>query len=206
MMRMEDKMQKAVIDADFFIKLTESASDKGELFCHIMRDLRVRPIIHRYVAEVELKRHKDLKKLVEQGKIDIKDYDEYIDRKDDKAYQEYFKWAYEKMNRLDFPQNEDIYTYHATDENLGEIRSIYLARKLNCMYFMSDDSGARSFAKNAFSSKKKLETMSIYEALKQCCLLKTDITLKKINPVLHAVFGERQQMLKELQKMYAVKN
>lgn len=203
---MEDRMQKAVIDADFFIKLTENASDKGELFCHIMKDLKVHPIMHRYVAEVELKKNKELKELVDQGIIDIIDYDEYIDRKDDKEYQEYFKWAYEKMNRFDLPENVDIYTYHDIDENLGEIRSIYLARQLNCMYFMSDDSGARSFAKNAFSSKKKLETMSIYEALKQCCLLKTDITLKKINPVLHAVFRERQQMLRELQEMYATKN
>ena len=153
-----------------------------------------------------IEKNKELKELVDQGIIDIIDYEEYIDRKDDKEYQEYFKWAYEKMNRFDLPENVDIYTYHDIDENLGEIRSIYLARQLNCMYFMSDDSGARSFAKNAFSSKKKLETMSIYEALKQCCLLKTDITLKKINPVLHAVFRERQQMLRELQEMYAAKN
>ena len=205
MRRMEDRMQRAVIDADFFIKLTENAFDNGKLFCHIMEDLKVHPIMHKYVATVELKRSKALNELVAQGKIEIIDYDEYIDRKDDDEYQEYFRWAYEKMNQFDFPENADIYTYHDIDENLGEIRSIYLAKQLKCMYFMTDDSGARSFVKNAFSSKRKVVAVSIYEALKQCCLQKTTITLKQINPVLHVVFRNRQHMLKELQAMYAAK-
>ena len=81
------------------------------------------------------------------------DYDVYIDRENDENYREYFKLAYEKMNRYDFPENQDIYTYHCIDENLGEIRSIYMAMRMNCMYFMSDDSGARSFVKNTFTSK-----------------------------------------------------
>lgn len=110
------------------------------------------------------------------------------------------------MNCFDFPDEEDIYTYHAIDENLGEIRSIYLARQLNCMYFMSDDSGARSFVKNMFSSKKKLETMSIYEALKECCIKETCITLKQLNPMMHKVFRNRQKQLKELQAMYGEKD
>jgi two-component system sensor histidine kinase YesM len=130
---MENKMQKAVIDADFFIKLTEYASDNGKIFCQVMDDLGVQPIMHRYVAEVELKRAESLKKLIDEGKITIIDYDEYIDRNDDENYKYYFQCAYERMNCFDFPDEEDIYTYHAIDENLGEIRSIYLARQLNPM-------------------------------------------------------------------------
>ena len=38
-MRMEKT--KAVIDADFYIKLTEYALDKGKLFCRVMADLNV---------------------------------------------------------------------------------------------------------------------------------------------------------------------
>ena len=132
-MRMENKMQKAVIDADFFIKLTEYASDNGKIFCQVMDDLGVQPIMHRYVAEVELKRAESLKKLIDEGKIRIIDYDEYIDRNDDENYKYYFQCAYERMKCFDFPDEEDIYTYHAIDENLGEIRSIYLARQLNPM-------------------------------------------------------------------------
>ena len=52
-MRMEKT--KAVIDADFYIKLTEYAQDKGKLFCWVMADLNVRPVMHKYVADVELK-------------------------------------------------------------------------------------------------------------------------------------------------------
>ncbi len=56
-----------------------------------------------------------------------------MDRNDDENYKYYFQCAYERMNCFDFPDEEDIYTYHAIDENLGEIRSIYLARQLNPM-------------------------------------------------------------------------
>ena len=110
------------------------------------------------------------------------------------------------MNRYDFPENQDIYTYHCIDENLGEIRSIYMAMRMNCMYFMSDDSGARSFVKNTFTSKKRLETMSVYDALKKCCDLKTSISLKQLNPVIHQIFREQQDRLKKLQEMYKEKD
>lgn len=100
-MRMENKMQKAVIDADFFIKLTEYASDNGKIFCQVMDDLGVQPIMHRYVAEVELKRAESLKKLIDEGKITIIDYDEYIDRNDDENYKYYFQCAYERMNSFE---------------------------------------------------------------------------------------------------------
>lgn len=200
---MENTKQMAVIDADFFIKLTEYIPDKGEVFCQMMNDLEIQPIMHKYVADVELKRNNCLKELVNKGIVKIVDYDVYIDRNADENYQDYFRGAYEKMNQFEFPETEDIYTYHEKDENLGEIRSIYLAKQMKCMYFMSDDSRARSFAKNVFSSKNKLQTMSIYDALKQCHMRKTSITLKQLNPILHAVFRNRQEKLKELQIIYA---
>lgn len=203
-MRMEKT--KAVIDADFYIKLTEYAQDKRKLFCWVMADLNVRPVMHKYVADVELKKSTSLQELIAGGAIDIVDYDAYIDRENDENYREYFKLAYEKMNRYDFPENQDIYTYHCIDENLGEIRSIYMAMRMNCMYFMSDDSGARSFVKNTFTSKKRLETMSVYDALKKCCDLKTSISLKQLNPVIHQIFREQQDRLKKLQEMYKEKD
>ena len=156
--------------------------------------------MHKYVADVELKNSTSLQELIACGEIDIVDYDAYIDRENDENYREYFKLAYEKMNRYDFPDNQDIYTYHCNDENLGEIRSIYMAMRMNCMYFMSDDSGARSFVKNTFTSKKRLETMSVYDALKKCCDLKTSISLKQLNPVIHQIFRERQDRLKNFRK------
>lgn len=201
-MRMVEEETKAVIDADFFIKLTEYASDKGKLFCQVMNDLGVRPIMHKYVAEVELKGNPCLMQLMEDGDLQVVGYDDYIDRENDEAYQQYFRWAFEKMNRFDFSEDEDIYMYHDVNENLGEIRSIYMARQMGCMYFMSDDSGARSFARNAFSSKKRLKTMSVFEAIKQCALCGTSITLKQLGPTIHNVFRERQDKLKELQTLY----
>ena len=36
---MDNEMQKAVIDADFYIKLTKYASDNGKLFCQVMEGM-----------------------------------------------------------------------------------------------------------------------------------------------------------------------
>ena len=68
---MDNEMQKAVIDADFYIKLTKYASDNGKLFCQVMGDLGVHPIMHKYVAEVELRVCTELKDFITQGKIEI---------------------------------------------------------------------------------------------------------------------------------------
>ena len=42
--------------------------------------------------------------------------------------------------------------------------------------------------------------------MKQCCVTKTSISLKQLTPVIHQVFRERQDKLKELQAMYAEKD
>lgn len=39
------------------------------------------------------------------------------------------------VNRFELKEGENIYTYHEEDESLGEIRSLYLARKRNRNYF-----------------------------------------------------------------------
>ena len=41
----------------------------------------------------------------------------------------YFLDAYEWFNRFELKEGENIYTYHEEDESLGEIRSLYLAKK-----------------------------------------------------------------------------
>ena len=46
----------AVIDADFYIKMTKYAADKGALFLQLMEDLGVQPVMHKFVADIELKK------------------------------------------------------------------------------------------------------------------------------------------------------
>lgn len=193
--------QRAVIDADFYIKMTEYANDKGVLFLQLMQDLGVKPVMHKYVAKVELKDNPYIRDMIDCGTIEVLDYEDYLLSEREKVdYETYFVEAYEVLNRFDFSEKEDIYTYSCKDESLGEIRSIYMAKKLGYRYFMSDDGGARVLAKKFWTSPIVL---NVYNALLQCKERGTVITLKQLNPTITNVFRERQDKLKILQNTYA---
>ena len=191
----------AVIDADFYIKMTKYACDKGALFLQLLGDLGVQAVMHKYVAKIELKKDKYIQEFIESGQIELSDYEDYlISEQDAVEYKEYFISAYEQMNRYDFPEDADVYEYACEDEGLGEIRSIYLAKKLGYHYFMSDDGGARRLAKSLWRCP---EVLNVYDALVKCKENGTTITLKQLNPTISNVFRDRQNMLNVLRELYA---
>lgn len=193
--------QCAVIDADFYIKMTEYACDDGKLFLQLMKDLGVQPVMHDFVANTELKDSPCIADMKTSGAIQIIRYEHYLkSEKDKKDYEEYFLEAYEKMNLFEFPEKEDIYTYSFKDESLGEIRSIYMAKKLGYGYFMTDDGGAKRLA-NSFLRNPIV--LNVYNALLKCKEKGTSITLKQLNPTITNVFRGRQEQLKILQSAYA---
>lgn len=193
--------QCAVIDADFYIKMTEYACDDGKLFLQLMKDLGVQPVMHDFVANTELKDSPCIADMKTSGAIQIIRYEHYLKtEKDKKDYEEYFLEAYEKMNLFEFPEKEDIYTYSFKDESLGEIRSIYMAKKLGYGYFMTDDGGAKRLA-NSFLRNPIV--LNVYNALLKCKEKGTSITLKQLNPTITNVFRGRQEQLKILQSAYA---
>lgn len=194
----------AVIDADFYIKMTKYACDRGALFLQLLKDLGVQAVMHKYVAETELKTDAYIQEFINSGQIELRDYEDYLVSEQDVAeYKEYFIDAYERMNRYDFPEDEDIYEYACEDEGLGEIRSIYMAKKLGYHYFMSDDGGARRLVKSLWRCP---EVLNVYEALVQCKENGTSITLKQLNPTISNVFRNRQNMLMNLRELYAEEN
>lgn len=196
-------MDKAVIDADFFIKMT-AYDTGGTLFLQLMNDLDLQPIMHQYVAEVELKKVSIAQKFIEEQKILVVDYDDYMKGPSSKEdYLDYFLCAYERMNRFDFPENEDVFTYHAPDESLGEIRSIYMAKMMGCPIFMSDDGMARKLATDIFLPQKPIEAKSVFRALMDGKSHGTSITLKQLNPTITNVFRNRRHLLEQLRDAYA---
>lgn len=193
---------KAVIDADFFIKITEYEHGT-RLFSQVMQDLDIYPVMHRFVADTELKSNIHLPLLIKNNLIQVIDYKDYLltetDRED---YDEYFRDAYEKLNRFPFSQNENIYEYAYPGENLGEIRSLYLAVKNQYPYFMSNDHGARFLAKTFFSQKHTINVKSLYEVLVQCQEQGTCLTWKDINPTVTNAIRSRQDQIDELRNRY----
>lgn len=201
---MRKDITKAVVDADFFIKLTEHG-EQEYLFLKILEDLGIEPIMHCYVYEEELRKSAIIKSLVQKKKIKVYDYSDYITEENKDEYEEYFYEAYERFNGFEFDERQNLYKYHAVKESLGEIRSLYMAKELGIPYFMSDDSGLKYYVKKWFSSNKhSIEIVSIYEALLWCKERGTDITWKDLNPTITVIFRERRKKLEEIKRVYTM--
>ncbi len=193
---------KAVIDADFFRKLTEY--EKGiKLFLHVMDDLGMEPVIHEFVADTELKGNVYLQELLTAEKVTIVRYEDYLGEEDQAEYERYFLEAYERINHFDFPEGKNIYQYAEGGESLGEIRSLYMARKRGYIYFMSDDADAKTLAKNFFPSKRTVTVISLFEAFVMCKEKNTELSWKDINPTVTNSMRKKQDKIRRLKELYA---
>lgn len=192
---------RAVIDADFFRHITEY--ERGiKLFLQVMDDLGMEPVMHEFVAGVELKGNTYLQQLIDTGNISVVSYKDYLKEEDKLEYEEYFLDAYERINHLDFSKRSDIYQYADQGESLGEIRSLYMAKKMGCIYFMSDDADAKYLANNFFSSKSKVSVKTLFDALVMCKEKGTDLNWKDINPTVTNVMRKRQKKVEQLKRLY----
>lgn len=197
-----DNRTKAVIDADFFINTTEYDRSTA-FFLRILDEMEMKPVMHEFVAETELRQNRYLDQLLQAGQIAIVRYEDYLCSDADKEeYKEYFLDAYERINLYDFPRNEDIYKYSDSQESLGEIRSLYMAMKKGYHYFMSDDGHSKSLAKNFFSRKHAIEVNSLYDVLVNCKERGTDLTWKDLNPTVSNAMNKRQDKIEKLKKLY----
>lgn len=197
-----DERINAVIDADFFRHITEH--ERGiKLFLHVMDDLDMKPVMHEFVAKVELKGNIYLQQLIDTGYISVVSYGDYLKEEDKIEYEEYFLDAYERINQLDFPEKSDIYQYADQGESLGEIRSLYMARKMGYIYFMSDDADAKYLANNFFSSQRKVSVRSLFDALVMCKENGTELKWKDINPTVTNAMRKRQDKVDQLKRLYA---
>ena len=196
-----DEQIKVVIDADFFINITEYEHGT-DLFLKVMNVLGLKPVMHEFVANIELKGNIYLQQLLDKGIVSIVFYEDYLKEEDKEEYAEYFMKAYERVNRLDFSKRDDIFEYADQDESLGEIRSLYMARKLGYIYFMSDDADAKMLAKNFFSSKSKVEVKSLFDVLVMCKERDTNLQWKDINPTVTNAMRKRQDKIDGLKELY----
>lgn len=138
-------MNKVVIDTDYFRFITNDLSD-STLFLNIMSELEYEPVMHEFVYKEELHEHSFVKKLVDEGCIEIINYDSLTYRENDKKdYQSLFYMSYNEMNGMAFDSKRQIKNYHKKEENLGEIHSAILARIKGYTLMLSNDGGAKTF-------------------------------------------------------------
>lgn len=197
-----DERIKAVIDADFFRNITEY--DHGiNLFLRVMNDLNMEPVMHEFVANVELKGNKYLQQLLDKNMITIVTYGDYLKEADRADYEDYFYKAYERINCFDFVEGCDIYEYKERDESLGEICSLYMARKMGYIYFMSDDADAKVIAKSFFSTKRSVRVQSLFDVLIMCKENNTSLSWKDIKPTVTSAMRKRRDKINRLKVLYS---
>lgn len=199
--------QRVVVDTDYFINLTQYNNDNGALFLKIMDEMGYQPIMHKYVAEFECSKCACIDSLINDGKIIKISYDDYLlSNKDREEYEEYFRDMYERITKLDLPEDVNVFEYAAIDENLGEIRSVHMAKKLGLPIMLSDDNGSKMISKN-YNPRKKLQIITVYDTLVNLKTKGTDVTYRDINAIISNVYREKHRVEKReyLKEIYSCK-
>lgn len=156
---------KAVIDADFFNKITNDGTDTS-LFKAVMDEFSFEPVMHLYVYDYELAANSAAHTLVNQGYITIEDESMFW-ATNAVSYQRLFLMLYRTMNGKQYSGVADVRAYHHSGENLGEIRSSLLALYNGYNYFMSDDQGAKYYITSSFSSRHPIKIMNLYDTFEE---------------------------------------
>lgn len=196
-----DERIKAAIDADFFRKITDYERGTA-LFLRVMNELHIQPVMHEFVAENELKGNQYLQELLKTDDIIIVRYNDYLKEEDKESYDDYFREAFERINLYSFPKGRDIYTYADKAESLGEIRSLYMAKKMGYTYFMSDDADAKTLVRNFFSQKHSIVVQTLYEVFVVCREKGTSLEWKDIKVTATNAMRVRQDKLNHLKEIY----
>lgn len=200
--------KKVVIDADFFRKYTDGELNTN-LLEKVLNELEYVPVMHRYVADVELEGNCHLKRLIADKKIEVIDESRYILEEDKEDYEDYFRAAYKKANHLDLGE-EDVFKYgydrSVLHQSLGEIRSLYMARKMGYDIFLSDDGDSRTIADYLNSSRRQIKVIDVPDALINCHKKGTKITYKDIRNLIFKLKKERcsEMRLKKIEEVISL--
>ncbi|MGN0161354.1 MAG: hypothetical protein ACI4AQ_08210 [Lachnospiraceae bacterium] len=159
-------MRRVVVDTDYFKFITLQCTER-DVFLEIIKELDVTPVMHQFVYEEELHKESFVKKLVDEGHIEILYYNDFLDTPErEKEYERLVRFAYVTMNGKALDVKHNIRKYHHEKENLGEIHSVSMARLMGYDLFMSNDGGARNFVENRLNSRKHhIKVMNVEDTL-----------------------------------------
>lgn len=200
---MKKSVQKVVIDADFFRHTTDHEIGTA-LFEQILKDNSFFPVMHKYVADIELKNNEKLNRLINSKKIEILGEKDYIldENKDD--YIEYFNQAYGYLNERAF--DEDVFSYgydgKVFEESLGEIRSVHLALSEGYKLLLSDDADSKRLSKFINSSKHSLKVINFYELIIGNKKINGSLRWKDLKVTVPIVFKDKKNKLDKIVEIY----
>lgn len=144
-------MQKtqAVMDSDFLQGILQNGS--AELFKQLMDEIEVTPVVHPYVADVELQYCEDAQKLIKEGCIKKIEYSEFLLTDADKMVYNMQVWdILDEISEKDLPPEKyrDVFRkdFRLTEYSIGEVLSELMAKSMKLPLFASNDFGAKHVA------------------------------------------------------------
>lgn len=183
-------MQKTqvVMDSDFIQGIFGNGSE--ELFKQLMDELGVIPVVHPYVANVELQYCKEAQKLIDDGYIKVIEYDEFLVSDVDKMMYNVQVWdILDEISEKELPPEKyrDVFRedFRLTEYSIGEVMSELMARSMKLSLFASNDYGAKTVANIHINSTCYiLEVKNIAEVLETVIDKGTDIPWNQIKYLL----------------------
>lgn len=139
-----------VLDTDFINGITDYRDgDPMDLFRRVFQALGRAPVVHAFVADMELTHNAAAQTLLREGTIRsipleaLEDLDEEEGRR---QYRNNFEDMYRQITGRALPEGIDIFARNA-GRSFGEIHSILLATELGIPLLYSNDSGAKTAAR-----------------------------------------------------------
>lgn len=198
------EFKEVVIDADFFIKMT-CVDRTGQLFLDFMNCIKRVPVMDEFVYNTEIRGEakNTAEKLKDLGKIRIYFHQDYLSEAERDDYIDDFCFLYKAMTGQDFDiELLDVFTYFKKDENLGEIRSIIMARKKNIEYFFSDDNGVKRLVKTVFSKNRSISVYNVFDMMKLAKKEGCNIEWDRIEQTARLAFCQNKSKFEYIEKQY----
>lgn len=179
---------KVVLDCDFLQGILGNSS--VNFFKQLMSELNVKPVVHSYVAEVELQYCSEAKKLIEDGYIEKIEYSQYLlSDYDRELYNEMVWELLDDYGKYDLPpkRHRDVFRegFHYSENSIGEIMSELMAKRMQLPLFASNDGGAKSIANSRINSSKYiLEVKNIADLLNDIGVRENGLAWRDVKAVL----------------------
>ena len=202
---MSDTGREAIIDTDFFNKITQAPNIPygKDLFIRTMDELGVQPVVHYYLAERELQVDNTIAtELLDSGYLKVYYKEDIVTNADSvELYKQYFrKWYnYLNVNKPRLEKEVDIFNLHRAKHSLGEIHSTLMAYFMDLDVIMSDDSDAKELVDYAALTQiNVLDLVDVYSyiATKE----EKYITLDEVENVIRCENSKDSIKLKRIKK------
>lgn len=199
--------REVIVDCDFLSDLLKNTSK--DFFIQLMDELGVRPIVHSYVADVELEYCKEAQELIQSGYIRKIEYAEYLQDETQRMQYNQSVWQIlDIINDDDLPPEkyQDVFRkgFSYKTHSIGEVMSELMAKELKLELFASNDFGAKSVAKRHINSARyELKVRNLAELLREVGQRENTLKWKDIKDALR---DERWKREKDKIRKFWVKN